>query len=98
MSLRSPVTTSPDPFRFSHTIPTDDAYAPPARHARRRPHGEPLPGSLWVLFTLVAWAMAVLATLLSVAIFGGARNGLWLLAIVFYMAGIVTFLRAWGRE
>jgi hypothetical protein len=97
MSLRAPITR--DPFPFPSLARVDDTLAEhPARHARRRPRGEPLPGSMWALATLVAWSFAVLTTLLSVAIFGGLRNGLWLLAVVFYVAGIVSLLRSWGRQ
>lgn len=68
------------------------------RHARRRPHGEPLPGSIWALVAMVAWALAVATTILSVVIFGGSRNGLWLLAAILYVIGVAALVRAWGWE
>lgn len=102
MILRSTVTSRQDPLAPTHAVGGDDLnLVPCARHARRHPdrpaHGEPLPGSWWALVLLVAWAMAALTTLLSVAIYGGERNGLWLVAVVFYAVGIGALLRGWGR-
>lgn len=87
MSLRSHLTLGRPEFE----IPT-------ARHGRRRPTPpEPLPGSIWAVVTLVAWAMSALTTLLSVALFGAARNGLWLLAVVMFAVGAVALARGWER-
>jgi len=70
-----------------------DHPQPAARHARRRP----LPGSVFAFVTLVAWSMAVTATLVSAFAFGMLANELWVFAIVWYLVGIFTLPQAWRR-
>lgn len=99
-SLR-PTVTRRDPFAFTYAGESDDLnVVPVARHARAhpaRPAHEPQPGSIFALWTMVLWAMAATATILSVVFFGASRNGLWLVALILYVAGIITLLVGWRR-
>lgn len=88
-------TTTRDPFAPTYDV-RPERYPTP-RHADRRPRGEPLPGPILTLWTMVLWAMAGTTTILSVIFFGAARNGLWIVAVVFYVAGIGTLLAGWRR-
>lgn len=100
MILR-PTVTGSDPFNPTLAVPADDVHAiPTARHARphrRRPSHDPLPGPLLTLWTMVFWAMAGVTTIVTIAVFGPVRNGLWLLAVGFYAAGATTLGIGWRR-
>lgn len=92
MSLRAP-TRRDDPFVFWHLIRDRESIA----HRRGRPHGEPFPAVVWGLVTVALWALAAIITLLSVAFFGASRNGLWLVAVILYVGGVVALLNTWRR-
>lgn len=87
MTLRE--TNTRDPFATTYTVDPDRYPCP-----RHRADPEP-PGSIWAVWTMCLWAVAAAGTLINVAVFGPVFNGIALIVVILYVAGIGTLLRGW---